>query len=199
MTDQERAAREEVLRIVGATQIGDEIGNVLGGVPGRRHAPHGELADVDDVTVLVRRVRVSERRILARVDRDRPKVRKRARARDVVVVDMRFERVADEDTDAGSRGEIGVDVPVGIDEERDARVGIRDEVARVSDPGVKELFDQQLARTLARVPLRSRLLTNGLGLLFQDFFARTEIPIVWCDHRRYSLVDALALRFGFVE
>src|SRR5438445_9070467 len=112
---------------------------------------------------------------------------------------MGLKRIGHEDAEAGRRGEIGVDVPVRIDEERRARVGTRDEIARVSDPGVKELFDQQLARTLARVPLRSRLLTSGLGLLFEDFFSRTDIPIVGCDHRRYSFVDALALRFGFLE
>src|SRR5204863_466991 len=36
-------------------------------------------------------------------------------------------------------------------QERDARVGIGDEVARVSKPRVEELLDQQLARTLASV------------------------------------------------
>jgi len=53
--------------------------------------------------------------------------------------------------EARGRGEVRFDLPVGIDQERHARVGVGDEVASVSKARVEELLDQQLARTLARV------------------------------------------------
>src|SRR3954468_7072136 len=43
LADEERATGEEVLRILRATQIRDEIGDVLRGMPGGRDASHAEL------------------------------------------------------------------------------------------------------------------------------------------------------------
>ena len=91
LTDEERPAGEEILRIVGSTEIRNEIGDMLGGVARRRDATDRELADVDDVRVPVRCVRKRERGVVARVHRDRSKLRQGARARHVVVVDVRFE------------------------------------------------------------------------------------------------------------
>ena len=114
-------------------------------------------------------------------------------------MDVRFERVGDQNAQARSRGEIRLDLPIRIDQERDACVRIRDEVARVPKARIEELLDQQLARTLARVWLRSRLLADRLGFLLQDFFTWAEIFFLGGDHRRYALVDAFALCFGLLE
>ena len=108
-------------------------------------------------------------------------------------MDVRLEGVGDEHAKARGGGEICLDLPIGIDEKRDAGIGIRDEIARVPQAGVKELLYQQLARTLARVLLRSRLLADRLGFLLQHLFARAEIFFLRCDHGRYPLVNALAL------
>jgi hypothetical protein len=63
----------------------------------------------------------------------------------------------------------------------------------VPEAGVEELLDQQLARTLARALLRSRLLANRLGFLLQDLFAGTDVFLLRCEDRRDAFVDALAL------
>ena len=172
---------------------------MLGSVPGRRDAPDHKVADIDDVPIRVRSMRIRERGIAAGVHRDRTKLREGARARDVVVVNVRLERVRDEHAEARGRPEIRVDVPVRVDEKGNAGVGVRDEIARVPEAGVEELLDQQLARTLARVLLRSRLLADRLGFLLQHFFARTRLAVVRCDHRGYAFVDALALQLSFFE
>ena len=114
-------------------------------------------------------------------------------------MDVRLERVGDEDAEPRSRGQIGLDLPIGVDQERDAIVGIGDEVARVSEARVEELLDQQLARTLARVTLRSRLLADGLRLLLQDFLTGAEVLLLRRDHRRNAFVDAPAFCFGLFE
>src|SRR5712692_10406213 len=141
----------------------------------------------------MRRVWVREFGFLAGVDRDRTKLRERARARDVVVVDVRLQRVCDQNTETRRRGEIRVDLPVGVDEERDAGVGVGDEVARVPEPRVEELLDQHLARNLARARLRSRLLADRLRFFPQSLFAGTWRVIVRRDHRGHALIEALAL------
>src|SRR5437762_1829752 len=63
---------------------------------------------------------------------------------------MRLERIGDEDAEARCRREVRIDLAVGVDEESDPGVRIGDQVARVSEPRVEELLDQQGARTLAR-------------------------------------------------
>ena len=55
-------------------------------------------------------------------------------------MDVRLERVRDQDIHLRSGREIHIDGAVGIDEERDAGIGIRDEVARVAEARVEELL-----------------------------------------------------------
>jgi hypothetical protein len=105
-------------------------------MPRRGDAPDRELADVDDIAARMRCVRIGERGVAAGMDRDRSELRQGSRARNVVVVDVRLERVGDEDAQARGRAEVGVDVSVGIDKKGDAGVGIRDEIARVPEAGV---------------------------------------------------------------
>ena len=199
LPNEKSAAREEVLRIVGTPQVGYEIRDVLRRMSRRRDASDEKLAHFDRISVRVRCVRIHQCRARSSVDGDRAQVGEGARARDIVVVDVRLERVRDQDAETRGRGEVRFDLPVGIDQERHARVGVGDEVASVSKARVEELLDQQLARTLARVWLRSRLLTDRLGLLLEHFFAGTEVLFVRCDHRWNPLVDALALGFGLLE
>jgi len=199
LSDEERTAREEVLRVVRAAQVRDEIGDVLGSVSRRRNTTDRELADVDDVAVRVRHMWIREFGVGAGMQRDRPKLRKRRRARDVVVVNVRLERIGDKHAEARSRAEIRVNVPVGVDEKRNAGLRVSDEVARVAQAGVEELLDQQLARTLARVLLRSRLLADRLGFLLQHLFTRTEVLRFRRDHGRDAFVDALALQLCLFE
>jgi hypothetical protein len=141
-------------------------------VPRRREASHGELADADDIAVGMRLVRIRQGSILPGVDPDRPKLRESAGAGDVVVVDVRLERVGDQHAEARGRSEIRIDVPVGVDQKRDAGVGVRDEIARVPEAGVEELLDQQLARTLRASALYGR---GGCRTAF-DSCASTSSP-----------------------
>ena len=76
---------------------------MFGSVSGRRDAPDLELADVDHIAIRVRRMRIREGGIGAGMHRDRTKLRERTRARDVVVVDVRLERVGDENAEASGR------------------------------------------------------------------------------------------------
>src|SRR5438874_1972972 len=151
LPDEERSSREQILRIVRAPEVGHQIGDVLRCVSRRRDAADDDLADFDLVSVWMRQVRIDKTGSVAGVDGDRTEQTEGARPGDVVVVDVRLEGVGDEDAESRGRGEVGLDLAIGIDQERDARVGIGDEVARVSKPRVEELLDQQLARTLASV------------------------------------------------
>src|SRR5205814_3581991 len=47
LSDEERPAREQVLRIIGTPQIRDEVGDVLGRVSRRRNKSDSELANAD--------------------------------------------------------------------------------------------------------------------------------------------------------
>ena len=87
-------------------------------------------------------VGVGDARVRAGVDGDRTELRERARAREIVVVDVRLERMRHEDAEPRGDREVRVDVAVGIDEESDARVWVGAQVARVAEPGVEELLDQ---------------------------------------------------------
>ena len=98
-----------------------------------------------------------------------------------------------ENAKASGRREIRVDPSVRVDDERDARVRVGHEVARVPEARVEELLDEHFARNLARARLRSRLLTDRLGFLLQDLFAWTRLVIVRRDRGGYAFVDALAL------
>ena len=65
-----------------------------------------------------------------------------------IVVDVRLERIGDENAEPRGRRQIGVEIPVGVNEKRDTRLGVGDEIARMPQARVEELLDQQLARTL---------------------------------------------------
>src|SRR2546426_1559346 len=107
-----------------------------------RDAADGELPDPDYVAVRVSGVRVGDLRGRAGMHRYGTKLGESARARNVVVVHVGLERVGDEHAQSRGRVQIGVDVTVGIDEKGDAGIRVRDEVARVTEAGIEELFDQ---------------------------------------------------------
>ena len=77
MTDEQRAAAEEVLRIVRTAEVGHQEGDVLGRVAGCRQAADAQPADDDRLAVGERDVWVADARVRAGDDVDRPDVRER--------------------------------------------------------------------------------------------------------------------------
>ena len=140
MPDEQRASAEDVLRIFGAAQVAYEERDVLGCVPWRRDAAHAERADIEALSVAQHLMRVLDLRVGSREDGDRSQLGEHTRSRQVVVVNVRLERVRDEDVHRRCGREIRIDGTVGIDQERDAGIGIRDEVARVAESRVEELL-----------------------------------------------------------
>src|SRR5207245_11616067 len=74
------------------------------------------------------------------------------RARNVVGVHVRLERVGNENGQPRGGVQVGVDVTVRIDEKGDPGIRVRDEVARMTEAAIEELFDQHRRRI---VPARS--------------------------------------------
>src|SRR5438876_9499674 len=117
-----------------------------------RDAADGELPDPDHVAVRVSGVRVSDLRRRAGMHRDGTELGESARARNVVVVDVRLKRVGNEHAQPRGGVQVGVDVTVRIDKKGDPGIRVRDEVARMTEAGIEELFDQHRRRI---VPARS--------------------------------------------
>ncbi len=57
-------------------------------------------------------------------------------------MDVRFERVRDQDTEPRGGVEVRLEVTIGVHEERDALVWIGDEVGGVAEARVEELIEQ---------------------------------------------------------
>ena len=168
--DEQRATREQVVRVVRSPQIGHQVGDVLRCVPRGRETADVQLADADLGLVGMRFVRVLHVRVLTRMDGDGPNLGERARAGYVVVVDVGLERIGDQHAEPRRGAKIRVDLPIGVDEEGDAGIGVGDKIARVSETGVEELLDQH-GRTIPAGSIKDR----GASMA-ETLFTRRRTP-----------------------
>ncbi len=132
--DQQRAAGQQQERLVGARRVGDRIADVLGRVPGRVERPEAEGPDVERLAVADRPVLVRE--LGAGAD-DVGRTGQRgelAAARDVVVVEMGLDDVADPQAGRPRRLEVDVDVAPRVDDRGGARRLIGDERRQMAEP-----------------------------------------------------------------
>src|SRR5712691_10079508 len=170
-------------------------------MPRGREAADSELTDPDHVAVRVTFVRVGDLRRRAGMHRDGTKLSESARARNVVVVHVRLERVGDEHAQPRGGVQVGVDVTVRVDAKGDTGIRVRDEVARVTEAGIEELFDQHRRRI---VPARSDGATGAAAAESPSLLARAPArraragrpwvrsPVGWARRRSCSW-PALAL------
>src|SRR2546430_12628673 len=141
-------------------------------MPGGRDAADNELTDLDHIAVRMSGVRVGDLRRCAGMHRDGTKLGESARARNVVVVNVGLERVCDQHAEPRGCGQIGVDVTVGVDKEGDAGIRVRDEVARVTEASIEDLFDQYRRRI---VPARSDGATGAAAAESPSLPARAPV------------------------
>jgi hypothetical protein len=139
--DEQRAAREQEERLIGAGRVGHGVRDVLRRVPRRVEHRELEAADHDPVTTADRPVLVCELRACPdHVDgaRDRSQL---PRARHVVVVEVRLEDVADHQI-AGRGGlQVDVHVPAGVDDRGQAGRLVGDQRREVTEALDRELAD----------------------------------------------------------
>src|SRR5207245_2047763 len=131
---------EEVLRVVRTAQVGQQEGDVLRRVTGRRHAADAQPSDGDRLPVGEGDVRVANARVRAGDHGDRPDLREGGRTGDVVVVHVRLEGMRDEDAELRGPVEVRLEMTVRVDQEGDALVGIGDEIGSVTQTCVEELL-----------------------------------------------------------
>ena len=132
--DEQRAAGEQERRVLAPRGVGDRVDDVLRRVAGRvaGHEPQG--ADVE-------RGAVSQRPMLVGEGGPGPdqvgragQRGKLAAARDVVVVEMRLDDVADADVDLTRGVEIRINVPPGVHHRGDAGGVVGDQRREVAEP-----------------------------------------------------------------
>ena len=111
-THEQRAAGERRLRVPALIEA--DVGRVLVGVPGRQHGAHGGSADRDLAFVLDWHVRESQVR-LRRGDNPGAERGQLPSAREVIVVDVRFEHEVDRGAMSLGGGDQRTDISLRVD------------------------------------------------------------------------------------
>ena len=140
--DQQRAAGQQQERLVGTRGVGHGVADVLGRVPGRVERPEADRPDVEGLAVADRAVLVRQLGAGADDVGRTGQRREVAATRDVVVVEMGLDDVADPQTGAPGRLEVDVDVAPWIDDRGRPRRLVGDERGQMAEP-----FDPVLGDT----------------------------------------------------
>ena len=141
VADEERVAGEHEPRLVAARVVDDREAAVLRPVAGRVDDAEGDGTDLDRVAVVHRVVRVVDAGCDVDADRDAVLEREPAVAGDVVGVRVRLDRAHDAQSVPVGLLQERLDRERRVDEHRDARLLVADEVTRAAEIVVQELME----------------------------------------------------------
>ena len=140
--DEQGAAGEQERGILATAEIGDRVRDVLGGVTGGVAGGESERAHIEGIAVADRPVLVAQLRPRPDHVAGSGLRRKVAAARDVVVVKVGLDDMADPDVELAGRGEIHVHIATRVDDGGNAGALVGDERREMPEPFDPELADQ---------------------------------------------------------
>jgi hypothetical protein len=144
VADQQRAARQQQGRLLGGGAIVDEQAEVLGGVAGGVQHLDADVAELDQLAVGDRPVLVAQLGVGRAEHLDLGAGAQLRQARQVVVVAVAVERVGDAQPLAPGGGEVRLDVPARIQDQRQQGGLVAQQVGRVAQRGQVELLEEHL-------------------------------------------------------